>query len=156
MKYLLNTGFINEDGSIRFMVDLRKTPRKELYHVFNQIFISDEDPELFILVGSTLSNKSDAKVLYFDVPFEYRAPLDVVFNDEKVQKQKENIIKVASFDYFSNKQIDQIINRLTKQKQQEDATFVETMKNKRVNRFEYLKPQLDRIKEKYKVGDVDV
>lgn len=146
----------------RYTLLTKGVPTSKICDVFNMIIVHKDDFEIYDLLGHYLSDESSYDCLFFDMPEEYVclsningdynayrefvSASDVVNQNHLITKSEKVFIEeVAAYDMFTEDKVLSILFEIEDMDRKKEQNFAELMCSKRIDRFEYIQPQLDEL-----------
>lgn len=146
----------------RYTLLTKGVPTSKICDVFNIIIVHKDDFEIYDLLGHYLSDESFYDCLFFDMPEEYVclsnvngaynayrefvSASDVINQNHLITKSEKVFIEeVAAHDMFTENKVLSILFEIEDMDRKKEQNFAELMCSKRIDRFEYIQPQLDEL-----------
>lgn len=146
----------------RYTLPTKGVPTKDICDVFNIILVHKDDFEIYELLGNHLSDESSYDYLLFDKPKDYIClsnvnlahnaysgfvPASDSVNQNRLITKAERafVEEVAMYDMFTEDDVLSILFKIQDNERKKAQQFAELMCSQRVDRFEYIQPQLDEL-----------
>lgn len=146
----------------RYTLLTKGVPTSKICDVFNMIIVHKDDFEIYDLLGHYLSDESSYDCLFFDMPEgyvclsnvngaynayrEFASASDVINQNRLITKSEKVFIEeVAAYDMFTENKVLSILFEIQDMDRKKEQQFAELMCSKRIDRFEYIQPQLDEL-----------